>query len=105
MLPSGHYQAVITLHDTWAYGKGAADRFLKHYITSHRYIGSKDRQQIATLFFGLFRHRRLLDEALGEPAPKSYKRLLAYLLLKETLSPEMVMETWHQGKVCASSPR
>lgn len=99
MQPSGHYQAVLHLHEVWKYHQGAADRFLQSYLKKNRYIGSKDRQRIGNLFFGLFRYQRLMDyyieKAHGAITPRL--RLLTYLHTIDKLPIQSIQSHWSQG--------
>ena len=70
MTPGARSQTAIELLDDLPAGR-AADRYLSGYFRSHRFIGAKDRREIADLVFGVFRRRAQLDWWIAEGAARA----------------------------------
>ena len=59
-------QACIELIEAQLNDNQVSDRSLNRYFRARRYIGSKDRNAIATLFYAVLRERLLLEYALDQ---------------------------------------
>ena len=47
-----------------------ADAVLRNFFTTHRTLGQRDRAFIAETVFCVLRHKRLLEELVGQPSPR-----------------------------------
>jgi 16S rRNA (cytosine967-C5)-methyltransferase len=85
MNPSARLQAVLDILTEIETKARPADTLAGAYFRARRYIGSKDRNAIATMMYDILRHRaRLgwwLDKSEAEATPRT--RLLTYLALVE----------------------
>ena len=88
MTPGARIAAAIDILETLAAGTRPADDVAAAYFRSHRYIGSKDRAQVARHVYSVLRHRATLDwwvDRAGKGdigiAPRS--RVMAALLVAE----------------------
>jgi 16S rRNA (cytosine967-C5)-methyltransferase len=102
MTPGARSQTAIELLDDLPDGR-PADRFLSGYFRSHRFIGSKDRREIADLVFCVFRHRAQLDwwiadGAAGGCAPGNRARVLAARALISDWDEEAIAAAFDGGK-------
>ena len=61
MTPGARIAAAIDILETIAGGGRAADDVAATYFRTHRYIGSKDRAQVARHVYSVLRHRAALD--------------------------------------------
>lgn len=86
MTPSAHLQTVVEILDSYDPCQGPLALFIKNFLASRRYAGSKDRRHIKELVFCIIRVAPLLLEALREPKWRSNlgrHLLLTYLSLQE----------------------
>jgi len=59
--PGARIAAAIDILETLAAGSRPADDVAAQYFRNHRYIGSKDRAQVARHVYSVLRHRAVLD--------------------------------------------
>ncbi len=102
MTPGARTQTAIELLDDLPEGR-AADRFLSGYFRSHRFIGSKDRREIADLVFGVLRRRAQLDwwiaeGAAGAVGPGNRARVIAARALLSGWDEEAIVAALDGGK-------
>lgn len=102
MTPGARSQTAIELLDDLPAGR-PADRFLSGYFRSHRFIGSKDRREIADLVFGVFRRRAQLDWWIAGGADDAIDagnraRVLAARLLLSGWDEDAVAQAFDGGK-------
>ncbi|MHA1537721.1 MAG: RsmB/NOP family class I SAM-dependent RNA methyltransferase [Alphaproteobacteria bacterium] len=102
MTPGARSQTAIELLDDLPPGR-PADRFLSGYFRSHRFIGAKDRREIADLVFGIFRRRAQLDwwiaeGAAGASEPGNRARVLAARALLDGWDEEAIASAFDGGK-------
>ncbi len=74
MTPGARARAAIELLAAIGAAEGPADRLLAAHFRGNRYIGSKDRNAIREIVYGVLRHRAQIDwwiERQGEPGPVS----------------------------------
>ncbi|MDX1401218.1 MAG: RsmB/NOP family class I SAM-dependent RNA methyltransferase, partial [Kiloniellales bacterium] len=100
MRPPARLAAVIeVLEELFSGKKCAADQVLTAYFRARRFIGSKDRRNIADRSFDLLRHhfrlRWHLAALLREPTARNL--LLAYLVLVEKETPEATTAHFSAG--------
>lgn len=84
MSPGAHVATAIELLDLIAAKRAPADVVAGNYFRTHRYIGSKDRAQIAGLVYGVLRTRAQLDWWVARVglASSNRARVLASLALE-----------------------
>lgn len=102
MTPGARSQTANQLLDDLPAGK-PADRFLSGYFRSHRFVGAKDRREIADLVFGVFRRRAQLDWWIAEGAAGAVEagnraRVLAARALLSGWDEEAVVAAYDGGK-------
>lgn len=102
MTPGARSQTAIELLDDLPAGR-AADRFLSGYFRSHRYIGAKDRREIADLVFSVFRRRAQLDWWIAEGAAGAIDagnraRVLAARVLVSGWDEDAIAQAFDGGK-------
>ncbi|MCF7851902.1 MAG: RsmB/NOP family class I SAM-dependent RNA methyltransferase [Simkaniaceae bacterium] len=85
MNPFRKHHALAILNE-YALEKGPLDLFLMQYFKNHRAIGSKDRKEIFSTIYHLYRHLSLIDYRIDDRPITWEKRLEA--LSSETLSSE-----------------
>ena len=92
MTPGAQVAAAIDILATVDTGERPADEVAANYFRRRRYIGAKDRAQVAGHVYAVLRHRAALDWWIGKHAtdigPRS--RVLAALVLTEDWRPEAV---------------
>lgn len=99
MTPSARIAAVIELFAQWqqSVAGGArmpADALSARYFKQRRYIGSKDRTWIATLYYGMLRHMRALEwlaVQAGLTAPSPRHLCLIALRTLEAMEPQAIV--------------
>jgi 16S rRNA (cytosine967-C5)-methyltransferase len=103
LTPGARIAAAIDILETLAAGTKPADDVAAAYFRGHRYIGSKDRAQVARHVYSVLRHRAALDwwvERAGRSnisaAPRP--RVIAALLLAEGAKPGDVTESFDGGR-------
>ena len=101
MTPGARSQTAIELLDDLPAGR-PADRFLSGYFRAHRFIGSKDRREIADLVFGVFRRRAQLDwwiaeRTTGAAEPANRTRVLAARALSSGWDEEAIAAAFDGG--------
>ncbi|RJF85298.1 RsmB/NOP family class I SAM-dependent RNA methyltransferase [Azospirillum cavernae] len=100
MTPAARLQAVIELLTEIDDIARPADAVMSAYFRNRRYIGSKDRSNVAqTTYAILRRHARLswwIERAGHRPTPRA--RTLAYALLEERRNAGVVLEMFSGGK-------
>ncbi len=99
MTPGGRLQAVIEVLDTVRMDNRPADRVLHEYFRERRFIGSRDRRAISTIFWKIMRNRARLaaDCALADgrnPTDASVRnesgrRLVMALCVRERVPDEV----------------
>lgn len=102
MTPGARSQTAIELLDDLPAGR-PADRFLSGYFRSHRFIGSKDRREIADLVFGVFRRRAQLDWWIAKGADDAIDagnraRVLAARVLVSGWHEDAIAQAFDGGK-------
>ncbi|HZK91611.1 MAG TPA: RsmB/NOP family class I SAM-dependent RNA methyltransferase [Stellaceae bacterium] len=88
MTPGARIAAAIDILETMAAGSRPADDVAAGYFRKHRYIGAKDRAQVARHVYAVLRHRAALDwwvERAGRSniAASPRSRMMAALLVAE----------------------
>ncbi len=85
MQNNARIQAVIELLEQLEQSSLPADLCFRRYTAKRRYIGSKDRREIASCYYGIMRQRGRLTWHLAQHALSASPRLLcfAFLLLQE----------------------
>lgn len=100
MTPSARLQAALELLSEIAAVPRPADALASAYFRARRYIGSKDRAALSSLFYGVLRHHaRLgwwLEKNQSEDTPRT--RLIAYLILVEQKEPGQADILFSGGK-------
>ena len=90
MTPGAQVAAAIDVLTAIETGDRPADDVAADYFRRRRYIGAKDRAQIAGHVYAVLRHRAALDWWIAKPGstigPRS--RVLAALVLSEGWRPE-----------------
>lgn len=103
MTPGARIAAAIDILEALAAGTRPADDVAADYFRRRRYIGAKDRTQVARHVYDVLRHRAALDwwvaragkGAVG-PAPRS--RMMAALLVAERASEDTVAASFDGGR-------
>lgn len=106
MTPGARIQAAIELLDRQTAEGAPADVVAGAYFKSRRYIGSKDRAAVASLYYGVLRRRAQLDWWLARAAPSTAapvapgarRHVIAYLLLEEGASADEVRDAFGSSK-------
>jgi 16S rRNA (cytosine967-C5)-methyltransferase len=103
LTPGARIAAAIDILETLAAGTKPADDVAAAYFRGHRYIGSKDRAQVARHVYSVLRHRAALDwwvERAGRSniAAAPRPRVIAALLLAEGSKPGDVTESFDGGR-------
>ena len=90
---AGHVLEALLLADR---AGGPADRVVSGFLRDRRYLGSRDRRAISDAFFGVIRHRRLLEALLEEflrihpayaPIDVPARRYVPLLMIHASLHP------------------
>ncbi|NTU77148.1 MAG: rRNA cytosine-C5-methylase, partial [Alphaproteobacteria bacterium] len=94
MTPSARLQATFELLAMIETVARPADALVSGYFRARRYIGSKDREAVATLTYAVLRHHARLNWWLtkNHAETRARNRLLAYLRLVEGKSPNAIVE-------------
>ena len=84
-------------------GGRPADDIAADYFRRRRYIGAKDRVQVAAYVYAVLRHRAVLDwwiarASKDEIAPDARSRIIAALLLIDKWPPEEVAASFDGGR-------
>jgi len=95
LTPGARIAAAIDILAAIEDGRGPADDVAGEYFRRRRYIGAKDRGEIAPLVYGVLRHRASLDwwidrAGQGRVVANARSRAFAGLLLIGEWRPEMV---------------
>ncbi|MBV9859836.1 MAG: RsmB/NOP family class I SAM-dependent RNA methyltransferase [Alphaproteobacteria bacterium] len=95
MTPGARLAAAIEVSAAIEAGGRPADDVAADYFRRRRFIGSKDRAEIASLLYAVLRHRAALDwwiarAGKGEVAIDARSRLFAALLLIQGWRPEAI---------------
>ena len=100
MIPSARIQAVLDLLKELRDTPRPADAIVNQYFRARRYIGSKDRAAVATLFYDMVRHHARLGWWLEKNGVDDTVRArgIAYLALVEEKSPDQVAELFSGKK-------
>src|SRR3954469_19906684 len=90
MTPGARIAAAIDILAAIDEGGRPADDIAADYFRRRRYIGAKDRVQVAAHVYAVLRHRAVLDWWIArasndEIAPHARSRVMAALLLAPTL--------------------
>jgi len=86
MTPGARAAAAIAILERQVESKAPADLVAGSHFRSNRYIGSKDRQAIAAIVYGVLRTRAQLDWWIGREGrldPNTRLRVLAWMALAE----------------------
>ncbi len=100
MTPSARLAAVIEILDEIASRPGPADAIFANYVRARRFIGSKDRADIAERVFGIFRRRARLAWWLERHGAPLTARLLvlADLLVVQGIGPDRLHALFGGGR-------
>ncbi len=95
MTPGARVAAAIDILAAIDEGGRPADDIAADYFRRRRYIGAKDRVQVAACVYAVLRHRAVLDwwiarASKGEIAPAARSRVIAALLLVPTLPAAVI---------------
>jgi 16S rRNA (cytosine967-C5)-methyltransferase len=101
--PGARIAAAIDILAAIDAGDRPADDVAADYFRRRRYIGSKDRQQVARHTYAVLRHRAALDwwvvrAGKGEAGTSPRTRMIAALLLAEGSKPGDVAESFDGGR-------
>ena len=92
MTPGARIAAAIDILAAIEGGPHPADDVAADYFRRRRYIGAKDRAQIAATVYGVLRHRAVIDwwiaRGAGAIAPDARRRVIALLLLIDNQTPD-----------------
>jgi len=96
MTPGARIAAAIDILETLAAGSRTADDVAAGYFRKHRYIGSKDRAQVARHVYSVLRHRAVLDwwvDRAGRSniAASPRARMIAALAIAEGEAPSQIV--------------
>src|SRR5437660_2929341 len=90
--PGARIAAAIDILAAIEDGPLPADDVAADYFRRRRYIGAKDRAQIAAIVYGVLRHRAVIDwwiaRGAGAIAPDARRRVIAALLLIDNQTPD-----------------
>jgi 16S rRNA (cytosine967-C5)-methyltransferase len=103
MTPGARIAAAIDILAVIDEGGRPADDIAADYFRRRRYIGAKDRVQVASHVYAVLRHRAVLDwwiarASKGEIAPGARSRVIAALLLIDKWPPEEVAASFDGGR-------
>src|SRR5690606_20303816 len=100
LTPSARLAAVIEILDEIASRPGPADAIFANYVRARRFIGSKDRADIAERVFGIFRRRARLAWWLERHGAPLTARLLvlADLLVVQGIGPDRLRALFGGGR-------
>jgi 16S rRNA (cytosine967-C5)-methyltransferase len=103
MTPGARIAAAIDILEALAAGTRPADDVAASYFRKHRYIGSKDRVQVARHVYSVLRHRAALDwwvERAGRDniAASPRSRMLAALAIAESEPAGEIAASFDGGK-------
>ncbi|MGD9616054.1 MAG: RsmB/NOP family class I SAM-dependent RNA methyltransferase [Alphaproteobacteria bacterium] len=103
MTPGARIAAAIEILGAIDEGGRPADDVAADYFRRRRYIGAKDRVQVAAHVYAVLRHRAVLDwwigrASKGEISPDARSRLIAALLLIDKWPPEEVAASFDGGR-------
>src|SRR4051812_4774026 len=102
MTPGARIAAAIDILAAGESGERPADDTVAAYFRKRRYIGAKDRVQIAAYIYAVLRHRAVIDwwieRALkGELAPGPRSRIIAALALVDNWPAEEIAASFDGG--------
>jgi 16S rRNA (cytosine967-C5)-methyltransferase len=103
MTPGARIATAIDILAAIAAGERPADDIAAEYFRRRRYIGAKDRAQVAAYVYAVLRHRAVLDwwiarASKGEVAPDARRRVIAVLLLIDQWPPDEVAASLDGGR-------
>jgi 16S rRNA (cytosine967-C5)-methyltransferase len=103
MTPGARIAAAIDILAAIEAGGGPADDIAAGYFRRRRYIGAKDRVQIAAHVYAVLRHRAVLDwwiarVSTGGISPDARRRVIAALALIDKWPPEEVAASFDGGR-------
>src|SRR3984885_10648093 len=103
MTPGARIAAAIDILETLAAGGRPADDVAAAYFRNHRYIGSKDRAQVARHVYTVLRHRAALDwwvERAGRNniAASARARMIAALAVAENEKAGQITASFDGGR-------
>jgi 16S rRNA (cytosine967-C5)-methyltransferase len=103
MTPGARIAAAIDILAAIDSAGRPADDVAADYFRRRRYIGAKDRVQVAAHVYAVLRHRAVLDWWIArasqrEIAPDARRRVIAALLLVDKLAPEDAAESFDGGR-------
>jgi 16S rRNA (cytosine967-C5)-methyltransferase len=101
--PGARVAAAIDILSAIDAGGRPADDIAADYFRRRRYIGAKDRVQVAAHVYAVLRHRAVLDwwiarASKDEVAPDARSRAIAVLLLVDQWSPDDVAASFDSGR-------
>jgi 16S rRNA (cytosine967-C5)-methyltransferase len=101
--PGARIAAAIDILAAIEEGGRPADDIAAGYFRQHRYIGAKDRVQVAAYVYAVLRHRATLDwwiarASRGEVAPDARSRLIGALLLFDKCTADEVAASCDGGR-------
>ncbi len=100
MIPAARLLAAIELLDLIAASPRPADGVASYYFAGRRYIGAKDRRDIAERVYGVLRRRARLEwwlDRIGHAARDGRALLLADLAITERATPEQLAKLFLGG--------
>jgi 16S rRNA (cytosine967-C5)-methyltransferase len=103
MTPGARIAAAIDILAAIDAGGRPADDIAADYFRRRRYIGAKDRVQVAAYVYAVLRHRAVIDwwiarASKDEIAPDARSRVVAALLLIDKWLPEEVASSFDGGR-------
>ena len=103
MTPGARIAAAIDILTAIDEGGRPADDTAAEYFRRRRYIGAKDRAQVAAYVYAVLRHRAVLDwwiarASKDEIAPAARSRVIAALLLIDKWPPEEIAASFDGGR-------
>src|SRR3954454_7501155 len=103
MTPGARIAPAIDILAAIEAGGKPADDIAADYFRRRRYIGAKDRVQVAAYVYAVLRHRAVLDwwiarASKDEIAPDARSRVVAALLLIDKWPPEEVASSFDGGR-------
>src|SRR3954466_15065462 len=109
MTPGARIAAAIDILAAIEAGGRPADDIAADYFRRRRYIGAKDRDQVAAYVYAVLRHRAVLDwwiarASHGDIALDARSRAIAALLLIDKWPPEEIAASFDGGRFRPAAP-
>ena len=103
MTPGARIAAAIDILAEIEKGERAADGIAADYFRHRRYIGAKDRAQVAGHVYAVLRHRAIIDWWIGRAAkaavaPAARSRMIGALLLIDRATPGEIAASFDGGR-------